>query len=175
MHASARVRVMRERVEIEYQSSTITMDGEGTGRVFERRVPARSGAQCYRSACRTEMAAPFLNLTKQGATATESSTECGNGSVVTGLKERMVHLDARINTVDREAQQLAKGESVWGSRSVRRAIAHGRDGPEGWSAMAERHGGLCKPDIVFFGEQLPPRFNNKNGMSEKSFYFGMRF
>ena len=25
-------------------------------------------------------------------------------------------------------------------------------------AMAERHGGLVKPDIVFFGEQLPERF-----------------
>ena len=41
---------------------------------------------------------------------------------------------------------------------VRAAIAHGRDGEEGWAAMAERHGGLVKPEIVFFGEPLPERF-----------------
>jgi len=41
---------------------------------------------------------------------------------------------------------------------VRTAIAHGKHGPAGWLAMAERHGGLVKPDIVFFGEQLPARF-----------------
>jgi NAD-dependent SIR2 family protein deacetylase len=35
---------------------------------------------------------------------------------------------------------------------VRAAIAHGKHGPEGWLAMAERHGGLVKPDIVFFGD-----------------------
>ena len=85
-------------------------DGERAGRVFERRVPARSGAQYYRSANGAEMAAPFHNLTEQGATASESSKECGNGSVVTGLKERMVHLDARISKVDQEAQLLAQGE-----------------------------------------------------------------
>ena len=32
-------------------------------------------------------------------------------------------------------------------------------GEEGWQAMRERHGGLVKPDIVFFGEALPPRFS----------------
>lgn len=31
-------------------------------------------------------------------------------------------------------------------------------GETGWRAMAERHGGLVKPDIVFFGENLPARF-----------------
>ena len=41
---------------------------------------------------------------------------------------------------------------------VRAAVAHGKDGPGGWLAMAERHGGLVKPDIVFFGEPLPERF-----------------
>ena len=41
---------------------------------------------------------------------------------------------------------------------VRAAIAHGKDGPQGWLAMSERHGGYVKPDIVFFGEQLPERF-----------------
>ena len=27
-----------------------------------------------------------------------------------------------------------------------------------WDALNAKHGGLCKPDIVFFGENLPPRF-----------------
>ena len=31
-------------------------------------------------------------------------------------------------------------------------------GEEGWKGMAEKHGGLVKPDIVFFGENLPARF-----------------
>jgi len=31
-------------------------------------------------------------------------------------------------------------------------------GGEGWQALAERHGGLVKPNIVFFGENLPGRF-----------------
>lgn len=31
-------------------------------------------------------------------------------------------------------------------------------GKPGWQALKERHGGLVKPDIVFFGEQLPQRF-----------------
>lgn len=31
-------------------------------------------------------------------------------------------------------------------------------GESGWKAMAEKHGGLVKPDIVFFGESLPERF-----------------
>ena len=44
------------------------------------------------------------------------------------------------------------------TQEVRKAIAHGKEGEEGWMAMAERHGGLVKPDIVFFGEQLPERF-----------------
>jgi len=41
---------------------------------------------------------------------------------------------------------------------VRRAVAVGRDGADGWQALQERHGGLVKPNIVFFGEQLPARF-----------------
>ena len=28
-------------------------------------------------------------------------------------------------------------------------------GEEGWRAMNAKFGGLVKPDIVFFGEQLP--------------------
>lgn len=38
---------------------------------------------------------------------------------------------------------------------VRAAILAGK---EGWQALSERHGGLVKPDIVFFGEGLPQRF-----------------
>ena len=30
------------------------------------------------------------------------------------------------------------------------------EGEEGWRALAARHGGLVKPGIVFFGEELPP-------------------
>ena len=39
---------------------------------------------------------------------------------------------------------------------VRAAALDG--GPQAWSALNARHGGLVKPDIVFFGENLPPRF-----------------
>lgn len=38
---------------------------------------------------------------------------------------------------------------------VRVAVALGEPG---WREMVRRHEGLVKPDIVFFGEQLPPRF-----------------
>jgi len=31
-------------------------------------------------------------------------------------------------------------------------------GEEGWTQMNNKHGGLVKPDIVFFGENLPERF-----------------
>lgn len=31
-------------------------------------------------------------------------------------------------------------------------------GEAGWKAMVEKHEGLVKPDIVFFGEGLPRRF-----------------
>jgi NAD-dependent SIR2 family protein deacetylase len=41
---------------------------------------------------------------------------------------------------------------------VRRAVAVGRDGLFGWRALQAKHGGLVKPNIVFFGEQLPARF-----------------
>ena len=33
------------------------------------------------------------------------------------------------------------------SDEVRAAISHGKEGERGWLAMAERHGGLVKPDI----------------------------
>ena len=32
------------------------------------------------------------------------------------------------------------------------------DGEEKWRALNAKYGGLVKPDIVFFGEQLPARF-----------------
>jgi NAD-dependent deacetylase sirtuin 2 len=41
------------------------------------------------------------------------------------------------------------------SNEVRESILKG---PEGWTAMNIKHGGLVKPDIVFFGENLPERF-----------------
>lgn len=31
-------------------------------------------------------------------------------------------------------------------------------GPDGWKKMQQKYGGLVKPDIVFFGENLPKRF-----------------
>eukprot|EP00316_Scyphosphaera_apsteinii_P012173 CAMPEP_0119319850 /NCGR_PEP_ID=MMETSP1333-20130426/50509_1 /TAXON_ID=418940 /ORGANISM="Scyphosphaera apsteinii, Strain RCC1455" /LENGTH=417 /DNA_ID=CAMNT_0007326367 /DNA_START=21 /DNA_END=1274 /DNA_ORIENTATION=+ len=41
---------------------------------------------------------------------------------------------------------------------MRRAVQVGKDGEGGWLALAQKYGGLVKPDIVFFGEQLPERF-----------------
>ena len=52
------------------------------------------------------------------------------------------------------AKCIATGEPV-DPDEVRESILAGE---AGWRAMAERHGGLVKPDIVFFGESLPPRF-----------------
>ena len=34
----------------------------------------------------------------------------------------------------------------------------------GWKELRRRHGGLVKPDIVFFGEQLPARFRTLLGV-----------
>ena len=42
---------------------------------------------------------------------------------------------------------IETGESV-PVEEVRAAIAHGKHGEGGWLSMAERHGGLVKPDIV---------------------------
>jgi len=33
-------------------------------------------------------------------------------------------------------------------------------GEVGWRALADKYGGLCKPRIVFFGEDLPPRVHD---------------
>ena len=36
--------------------------------------------------------------------------------------------------------------------------AAAKGGMDAWDALNAKYGGLCKPDIVFFGEQLPRRF-----------------
>mmetsp|Transcript_52287 Transcript_52287/g.144823 ORF Transcript_52287/g.144823 Transcript_52287/m.144823 type:complete len:334 (-) Transcript_52287:73-1074(-) len=41
---------------------------------------------------------------------------------------------------------------------LRDAVITGEAGEHGWAAFNVRHGGLCKPDIVFFGESLPQKF-----------------
>ena len=46
------------------------------------------------------------------------------------------------------AHCIATGEEV-DVKEVRASIFAGE---AGWKAMAEKHGGLVKPDIVFFGE-----------------------
>eukprot|EP00041_Stephanoeca_diplocostata_P003807 m.38253 g.38253 ORF g.38253 m.38253 type:complete len:340 (+) comp14620_c0_seq3:163-1182(+) len=43
---------------------------------------------------------------------------------------------------------------------VKDAILRGK---EGWTALTEKYGGLVKPDIVFFGESLPPLFEQRVG------------
>ena len=55
---------------------------------------------------------------------------------------------------------LDTGEKVPISE-VREAIMAGE---EGWRAMNAKFGGLVKPDIVFFGEQLPRRFYELAGI-----------
>lgn len=41
---------------------------------------------------------------------------------------------------------------------MQRAVSVGKEGEGGWLDLARKYGGLCKPDIVFFGEELPRRF-----------------
>jgi len=53
------------------------------------------------------------------------------------------------------AHGLDSGESV-PMEEVRDAVMRGE---AGWREMTERRGELVKPDIVFFGEELPDRFN----------------
>ena len=48
---------------------------------------------------------------------------------------------------------------------VREAIMAGE---EGWRAMNAKHGGLVKPDIIFFGDKLPDRFYELAGLKEDS-------
>lgn len=65
-------------------------------------------------------------------------------------KDKMVAAHGNFDS----AHCIATGAEV-PVQEVREAILAGE---EGWRAMRERHGGLVKPDIVFFGERLPPRF-----------------
>jgi len=53
------------------------------------------------------------------------------------------------------AKQIDTGKLV-DVDEVREAILAGESG---WRSMVEKHGGLVKPDIVFFGEALPDRFH----------------
>ena len=50
------------------------------------------------------------------------------------------------------ARCVATGAAV-PAEELRAAVMAGREGEHGWEALAERHGGLVKPDVVFFGEQ----------------------
>jgi len=54
------------------------------------------------------------------------------------------------------ASCIATGEKV-PSTEMKEAIMAG---VEGWQSLRDKYGGLVKPDIVFFGENLPPRFHN---------------
>jgi len=54
---------------------------------------------------------------------------------------------------------IATGKAV-PAEEVKQAVIHGKDGEQGWGeeGLMKKYGGLCKPDIVFFGEGLPARF-----------------
>lgn len=64
--------------------------------------------------------------------------------------ERIVAAHGSFDT----ATCITTGTKV-AAEELRKAIFHGR---VGWKALREHHGGLVKPDIVFFGEQLPGDF-----------------
>eukprot|EP00656_Telonema_subtile_P001127 TRINITY_DN1052_c0_g1_i2.p1 TRINITY_DN1052_c0_g1~~TRINITY_DN1052_c0_g1_i2.p1 ORF type:complete len:427 (-),score=77.91 TRINITY_DN1052_c0_g1_i2:297-1577(-) len=49
---------------------------------------------------------------------------------------------------------IATGQSV-PVDELREAVIAGKPG---WEALRDKHGGLVKPDLVFFGEKLPERF-----------------
>jgi len=55
---------------------------------------------------------------------------------------------------------ITNGKSV-PVEEVKQAIIHGEEGEEGWGVdgLQKKYGGLCKPDITFFGEALPERFH----------------
>ena len=50
---------------------------------------------------------------------------------------------------------IETGEKIC-SNEVKKSILSGE---KGWKAMNKKYGGLVKPDIVFFGEDLPKKFN----------------
>jgi NAD-dependent SIR2 family protein deacetylase len=68
---------------------------------------------------------------------------------------------AGVQVVEPNERMTADGSVRTSSRrhvevsEVKRAIFAGESG---WRRLNERHGGLVKPSIVFFGESLPKRF-----------------
>lgn len=67
----------------------------------------------------------------------------------TGLpREKIVAAHGNFDS----AHCIDTGEAV-DIEQLRTAIQAGKEGPGGWLELAELHGGLVKPDIVFFGEQ----------------------
>ena len=52
---------------------------------------------------------------------------------------------------------VRNGKSV-PAEELRQAVLSGKEGPGGWQSLREKYGGLVKPDIVFFGENLPASF-----------------
>eukprot|EP00964_Phaeocystis_antarctica_P147644 scaffold114286_cov63-Phaeocystis_antarctica.AAC.3 len=67
----------------------------------------------------------------------------------TGLpREKIVAAHGNFDS----AHCIDTGEAVE-IEQLRTAIQAGKEGPGGWLELAELHGGLVKPDIVFFGEQ----------------------
>lgn len=75
-------------------------------------------------------------------------------------KEKIVAAHGNFDS----ASCIVTGEQVC-IDEVRDAIMAG---PTGVAAMNEKHGGLVKPDIVFFGEQLPDRFYQLAGIRHPS-------
>jgi len=54
-----------------------------------------------------------------------------------------------------DSARVVGGGPAVDPEEVRAAV---NEGEEGWRQLNAKHGGLVKPDIVFFGEQLPMRF-----------------
>ena len=70
--------------------------------------------------------------------------------------ERLVAAHGSFDT----ASCITTGQRV-PAEEVRQAVVFGKEGPKGWQALREKYGGLVKPDIVFFGENLPANFFNR--------------
>ena len=69
-------------------------------------------------------------------------------------RERVVAAHGNFDTASVVTGE-ARGQPV-PPEKVREAVMG--EGGGGWRALKEEYGGLVKPDIVFFGEDLPPRF-----------------
>ena len=81
------------------------------------------------------------------------------------------NIDSLESTAGLPAEKLVAAHGNFDSATVRRddgssaavpvdevRVAAATEGMAGWDALNAKHGGLVKPDIVFFGEQLPGRF-----------------